>query len=259
MRNSRWTVTMTGLALAAALAACSDDDPDKSAADPTPATESSTTATPTTGSPSPTHSWTLLSDGGEAVLAAGAYGLISGGSPVKSVAVVRAPAGYTQHEGRIFTHPHDPTRFLGFFTADRIFGDPCGTKGRRTKTQTLKNVGPTVEDLATALTEQKGATTSTPVPASLDGYDGLYLDYQIAKGVDVSTCEETAFDIFTTAPGDDDSMWLANSGDRVAMWILDVEGDRIVLFWIAEPGTTKAKIKELNAMAESTTFEPSDS
>jgi hypothetical protein len=254
MGNSRWTVTMTGLALAAALGACGDDGSDTTGADPPPST--STTGTPTTGSPSPTHSWTLLSDVGEGTVDAGAYGLIPGGSPVKSVAVVRAPAGYTQFDGRVFTYPHDPGRLLGFFTADRIFGDPCGTKGLRAKTQTLKKVGPTVKDLATALTEQKWATTSTPVPVTLDGYDGLYLDYRIAKGVDVTRCEEKAFDIFTTAPAYDGGMWLANSGDRVAMWILDVEGDRVVQFWIAEPGTTKAQIKELNAMANSTTFEP---
>jgi hypothetical protein len=252
MRNSRWTVTMTGFALAAALAACGDDSSDKTATDPTPTT---TTADP---SPSNTLGYSLLRDGSESIpLDPGTYGLIPVGPGVKNVAVIQAPAGYENFGGWTFvTHAGDgPFRALGVATVSGVFGDPCGSKGH-SKTDTLKSPGPTVKDLARALTEQKGVTTSKPVPVTLDGYHGLYLDYQIARGVDVAKCEEKAFDIVTMAPKDDSEWWLEASRERAGIWILDVEGERILLGWVAVPGTTKAHIKELQTMANSTTFEP---
>lgn len=256
MRNSRWTVTMTGLALAAALTACGDDSSDKKAADPS--TETPTSGTPTTGSASTSLGYTLLRDGSEGIpLDAGTYGLIPAGTPVKNVAVIRAPAGYLNFGGWTFvTQEGDgPFRALGILTVDSVFGDPCGSEAHP-KADTLRNPGPTVKDLARALTEQKGTTTSKPAPVTLDGYHGLYLDYQIAKGVDLAMCEAKAFDILTLAPTDDAGWWLQASRERAGIWILNVDGERVLLSWVAVPGATKAQIKELNAMAKSTTFEP---
>jgi hypothetical protein len=253
MKVSHLTVTMTGFVLAAALAGCGDDGGSaKTAADPTPSTTTADT------SPSAPLGYSLLRDGSEGIpLEAGPYGLIPAGSPVKNVAVIQAPAGYENYGGWTFvTHEGDgPFRALGILTVDSVFGDPCGSKGH-SKTDTLKNPGPTVKDLARALTEQKGTTTSKPAPVMLDGYHGLHLDYQIAKGVDVAKCEAKAFDILTMAPNDDAGWWIDASRERAGIWILDVDGERVLMSWVAWPGTTKAHIKELNAMAKSTKFEP---
>lgn len=245
MRNPRWTVTMTALALVAALAAC-DDDSGKSAADPNPSEAATST------------SYTLLRNAGSGDLDAGTYGLVpAGAAPVKNVAVVQAPAGYRQFDGWTFVTPDGagPFRALGIMTVAKVFEDPCGSV-RLPKTVSLKNPGPGVEDLATALTEQTGATTSTPAPVTLDGHSGLYLDYQIAKDVDIEDCEGKTFDMLTMAPHDDSGWWFGASHERAGIWILDVDGDRVLLSWVAEPGVTEAQIQELKDMAASTTFEP---
>jgi hypothetical protein len=255
MRNPRWMTTMTWFALAVALTACDDDSSEKTAADPAQTTK---TADP---SASTSLGYRLLRDAPEGIpLDAGTYGLIPAGPPVKEVAVVRAPTGYLNYGDWTFVTQEGvgPFRALGVMTVDRVFGDPCGSKAHP-KSKTLTDPGPTVKDLARALTEQKGTTTSKPVPVTLDGRHGLYLDYQIAKGVDVSKCEAQAFDILTLAPKDDAGWWIDAARERAGIWILDIDGERLLLSWVAWPTATKTQIEELKLMARSTTFEELDS
>jgi hypothetical protein len=229
------------------LAACDDGD---SQATDTASTASTPESTAPTGS-----SLTLL--GGEpegAPLDAGTYGLVAAGQRVESVAVVSAPAGYQNYGGWTFVTQGRPFRALGYMTADRVFADPCGA-GPSTKEDALRDPGPTVKDLAVALTKQKGVTTSRPEPVTLDGHQGLHLDYQVARNLDLTTCEGKVFDVLTAAPGDPSGWFLETAGERASIWILDVDGQRVMLSWVAEPGTTAAQLQELDTMAESTRFE----
>jgi hypothetical protein len=250
MRNSPWIASMAALALAAALGACEGDDSKKSAPDPTP-----------TASTSPSEpAYTLLRNAGTGELDAGTYGLIPAGPPGKVLAVMEAAAGYRQFEGWTLVTPEwsGPFRGVGILRVDRVLGDPCGS-GTHPKAASLRDPGPGVDDLAKALTEQKGTATSKPVPVTLDGYSGLYLDYQIAKNVDPAKCEGQAFDIVATDPGSPTGWWLDASSERAGIWILDVEGERVLLSWVAKPGATPEQVDELKAMVESTTFEPLES
>lgn len=108
-----------------------------------------------------------------------------------------------------------------------------------------------MEGLAEALFAQKGAVTSKPVPVTVDGHHGLYLTYQVAKGIDVLACEARAFDIFSTGPG---AWYLAASRERAAIWILDVDGERLVLAWVAFPGVPRGQMREMADMAQSARF-----
>jgi hypothetical protein len=136
---------------------------------------------------------------------------------------------------------------MGFVTAERVPPDPCGSEGHD-KFDAAVNPGPSVEDLAEALVAQKGAVTSKPVPVTVDGHQGLYLTYQVAKGIDVLKCEAQAFDIFSTGPG---AWYLEASRERAAIWILDGAGERLVLAWVAVPGVTRAQMREMTDMVES--------
>jgi hypothetical protein len=258
MSNSRWTVAMTALAMAATLAACGDNDSGKSAADSTQSTEAPTSGS--TDTPASSAAYALLRNAGTGDLDAGTYGLVPAGPPVKNVAVIEAPAGYRQYEGWTFVTPdgEGPFRALGIMSADSVFGDPCGSDGTP-KTGTLTNPGPRVKDLARALTEQEGVTTSKPAPVTLDGYSGLYLDYRIAKSVDLEKCGGEAFDILTMEPDRESGWWIGADRGRAGIWILDVDGDRLLMSWVAGPGTTKAQMDELETMAKSATFEPLES
>jgi hypothetical protein len=200
-------------------------------------------------SPSPASQWRPLeSEPDGASLAAGAYGLTANGVS-HHVAVVRAPEGYQSLGGWTFV-TGAPFHAMGFVTATRVPPDPCVSQGPD-KFDAAVNPGPSVKDLARALVAQTGAETSEPVPVTVGGHDGLYLTYQVAKGVDVLACQERVFDIFSTGPG---SWWLEASRERAAIWILDVDGDRVVLAWVAVPGVTQAQMREMTRMVRSARF-----
>jgi hypothetical protein len=237
------------------LTACSDNAP--SATDEGATTPTSSAMDNTTDGEPP---WTLLSNEPEGVpLAAGAYGLSPSQSSSQRVAVVQAPEGYQGFEGWTFVagESHQPgqagTPFhaMGYVTADRVYPNPCGSL--RSKAETLADPGPTVADLTTALTAQKGATTSEPRPVTVDGHRGLYLDYQVSKGVDFRHCGAHAFDVFGTDAGGA-SWYLETSRERAAIWILDVDGERLVLSWVAFPGVPRGLMREMTDMAESARF-----
>lgn len=232
------------------LAACSDDT-----STATPAESSSTRSSPTSlsgttdGNTDGGPHWRLLADEPEDVpLAPGAYGLTPNGV-ADHVVVVQAPEGYQNIGGWTFV-AGEPFRAMGFLAADRVPPDPCGS-GTHGKFDAEVDPGPSVEDLAEALVAQKGAVTSDPVPVTLDGHHGLYLTYQVGKGIDVARCEEQAFDIFSTGPG---AWYLETARERAAVWILDVDGERLVLAWVAFPGVTRAQTREMTRMVESARF-----
>ncbi len=233
-------------ALSLQLAGCSDDSAGTTTTQPPRSTSPSGQANdPSAAAPT----WKFLADQPEDVpLRAGDYGLTPNGVSGK-VAVVRTPEGYLNLGGWTFV-AGEPFRALGFVTADRVYPDPCGSR-LRSKAETARDPGPSVEDLAAALVAQKGATTSPPRPVTVDGHDGLYLDYQVSKGIDVRDCGDRAFDIFSTGPG---SWYLEVSRERAAIWILDVDGERLVLSWVALPGVNDRHLREMTEMAESARF-----
>jgi hypothetical protein len=221
------------------LTACSDDTPST-------APEDSHTTLGATDPTTATRPWKPLDDEPEDVpLAAGAYGLTANGVS-DQVVVIQAPEGYQNVGGWTFV-TGEPFHAMGFVTAERVPPDPCGSEGHD-KFDAAVNPGPSVEDLAEALVAQKGAVTSKPVPVTVDGHQGLYLTYQVAKGIDVLKCEAQAFDIFSTGPG---AWYLEASRERAAIWILDVDGERLVLAWVAVPGVTRAQMREMTDMVES--------
>lgn len=163
--------------------------------------------------------------------------------------MVQAPEGYQNIGGWTFI-TGAPFHAMGFVTADQVPPDPCGSK-EHSKFDAEVDPGPSVEALAQALVAQKGAVTSEPVPVRVGGHRGLYLTYQVAKGIDVPKCEARAFDIFSTGPG---AWYLEASRERAAIWILDVEGERLVLAWVAVPGVTQAQMREMTRMVQSARF-----
>ena len=234
------------LAAASLLLTACTDDTSLAAQDDSPTTPSSGA---TEGTTDVRPQWKLLSDEPDGVpLAAGAYGLTPNGVS-DHVVVVQAPEGYQSFGGWTFV-TGEPFHAMGFQTADRVPRDPCGSKGHK-KFDNAVDPGPSAEGLAKALVAQKGAETSKPVPVTVDGHQGLYLTYQVGKGIDVLQCEERAFDIFSTGPG---AWYLEASRERAAIWILDVDGERLVLAWVAMPGVPRAQTREMTRMVQSAHF-----
>ena len=228
-------------ALSLALTGCSDNTPDS-----IPAHSSTTPASDAVDSG---PRWKLLADELDGSLEPGAYGLTANGVS-DHVAVIQAPEGYQKAYGGWTFVTGRPFRAMGFVTAARVPPDPCGSRGQD-KFDAAVDPGPSVRDLAQALVAQEGAVTSQPTAVTVDGHHGLYLTYQVGEHIDVLACEARTFDIFSTGPA---SWWLEASHERAAIWILDVDGERDVLAWVAVPGVPRAQMQEMTRMVQSARF-----
>jgi hypothetical protein len=127
---------------------------------------------------------------------------------------------------------------------DGLFSDPChGTSGRADVP-----VGPTVNELASALGAQPGYTATRPSDVTLGGYSGKQMDLHMPT--DVASCDRGEF---TPWGG---SIYAQGPDNRWRLWILDVGGDRLIVNATDFPATSEADRAEQQAIVDSIRFEP---
>jgi hypothetical protein len=139
--------------------------------------------------------------------------------------------------------------YIGYWTVDRVYADPCGAAGST-------RVGPAVEDLATALVAQKLTTTTKPIPVSIDGHDGLYLELTAPADIDYDDCSRVG-----GLPLWDTHVAGLRGVSEPAVdryWILNVFGQRVVLLTSVRPGADKETVEQLSSMVATTTFLEAD-
>ena len=130
-----------------------------------------------------------------------------------------------------------------------VYADPCHALSGPMDPP----VGPSVEDLVTALTSMVGFESTTPTDVIVDGYAG--------KRFELSTTIDPA------AASCDDKVWLslwepASGGETGAVpgpttmqfWVLDVDGTRLVMF-TEEYDATPTEIAESIEILESVRFQ----
>jgi hypothetical protein len=116
-------------------------------------------------------------------------------------------------------------------------------------------VGPTVADFVDAVANHPILDTTTPVDVTLAGYTGKSFDLQVPA--DISMCE--------TEPGNPSSgpmyrpwepgIYAQGPGHRWHLWVLDVDGVRVVVQSMDYAGTSAARRAELQAMVDSIRIE----
>ena len=137
---------------------------------------------------------------------------------------------------------------LGFWNIDNLYEDPCQTDlGLRDPA-----VGPTVDDLATAFGTVPGLDATSPTDVTVDGFSG-------------KQTELTAQASWTLCFGGEAALWPINGGpdakpppgpdDVERVWILDVNGDRLVISSIVTPDATDDVQAELEAIFASIQIE----
>jgi hypothetical protein len=107
-------------------------------------------------------------------------------------------------------------------------------------------VGPTVDDFVNALADHPLLDVTTPVAVTLDGYSGKYVDLQVP--LDISQC-----DVYRPwEPG----LYARGPGHRWHLWILDVEGTRVIVQAMDYAGTSAQHRAELQAIVDSIQIQP---
>jgi hypothetical protein len=127
---------------------------------------------------------------------------------------------------------------------DGLYSDPChGTTGPGDIP-----VGPTVDELVDALTAQTAYEVSSPIDVTLGGYPGKRMDLQLPT--DVASCHLGEFYPWAG------SIYAQGPDNRWRLWVLDIEGDRLVVFSTDFPGTSPEDRAEQQAIVDTIQIEP---
>ena len=89
---------------------------------------------------------------------------------------------------------------------------------------TARVVGPTVEDLARALSDQPFLTVTRPVEVTVGGIEGLFVRVAVPDDAEVSACQDGEVAIYEDIDTHPDTWTVDAPGLVDRMWILDVDG-----------------------------------
>jgi hypothetical protein len=139
---------------------------------------------------------------------------------------------------------------MGASTVDNVAIDPCQPDLGFQEPA----VGPTVDDLVTALGAVPGLTFSAPADVTQDGYSGVRLDYVPPDEFDNCLDDMGAAVLMSVdgaVPATDDFIVPPNGADAFSLYIYDVDGTRVVI----TAAYTESRTDELDAMLASIRFE----
>jgi hypothetical protein len=142
---------------------------------------------------------------------------------------------------------------LSTWTVGKLKADPC-----RWKAGTLDPpVGPTVGDLAAALVGQAGPIEATSSDATLGGYRGKKIEFSIPSDFDSTSCDEGVYSRWeaVSEPGDWGG-WIYGGGQREVVYIIDVDGQRLVIDTMSLPAASATDLAEFDQLIASIRFEP---
>jgi hypothetical protein len=163
-------------------------------------------------------------------------------------ALVDVPEGFVQGDDANdwYVVSTDEDAFLGLWTVGRVERDACFRP-----THDSVDPGPEVEGLADALVTQESTDATEPAPVTLDAFEGLYLE--LVGPSDLDACDAT--------PG----LWTDPGGRGIFsdhqvdhLWILDGDGQRLVVDASYGPTATPDEREALTAMVESLHFVAAD-
>ncbi len=171
--------------------------------------------------------------------------------PYASATVVDPQDGWAGVAGSIWLYPEQnrPPAGAGmiFTRGGWLRSDPC-TPAQDASGETPVDipVGPTADDFATALADHPLLDTTTPIDVTLAGYSGKYMDLQVP---DISRCT-SRYEPW------DGNIYAQGSGHRWHLWILDVDGQRVVVEATDFAGTSAQDRAELQSIVDSVAIEP---
>jgi hypothetical protein len=182
--------------------------------------------------------------------------------------VAEVPAGWSGHpEFSAVTSPegNNVEVIFSFMEVDGLFSDPChwdldGT-GAIDQPGDVE-VGPAVGDLVTALKANTSYTSSTPNPVTFGQFEGQELELQLPGDDVLSTCDqqgpESPFDgpAYFVFSGKDAGWYAQGPDNHWQLFIVDVEGTRLVTLLSYFDETSQADVEAARAIVESFEITP---
>lgn len=205
---------------------------------------------PPTPSPAPTPVPSSLTEGDLAPLPAGTY---ITDEPFLARVTFTIPDGWEGNMGGPYLvdlGPAGGTQPVSFGVFDTVFADPCDYS----KGPISPRPGSSVDELANALAALPNVQATAPTDITIDGYHG--------KQVTLTAPASTA--ACTLPPEGDMRLWEyplgatfgLMAGDRVRVWILDVDGQRLVIQSTEATGQTALTKSEIQGVLDSIHLAP---
>ncbi len=157
-------------------------------------------------------------------------------------------SGVTSDGAAIYKDSPDPPNGKGVIVTivSNVFANPCNAAVGMLDPA----LGPTVDDLAKALASQPRTEASPITAVSLDGYSGSYLEYTMAD-VPEPGCGVGVLNRWPTVAGNRQALL----GEHDNVWILDVNGRRLVIDAFSFPAVTAADHAEIQEIVNSIQIE----
>jgi hypothetical protein len=137
---------------------------------------------------------------------------------------------------------------LTFWDVAKVYPTGCRWQGKP-----KIDPGRTVDGLARALAARPLRHASRPTNVALAGFRGKYLRWSVPSRIDFSSCGQGYFESWT-GRGWASDRWQQGPGQVDRLWILDVNGKRLVIDANYLPSATQGQRTELNRIVHSIKF-----
>ena len=171
--------------------------------------------------------------------------------------IVEVPEGWSTENGGFIIKGGPAVLGVSVWDVGEVPRHPCRWKGTET------TPGPTVDDLVAALTSQRLRDPSVPTDVMLAGHQGRYLewsvpdDWAVTGDSDFEGCDDPG-----NGHHDFVSWWGEEAGERYhqvagqadRLWIIDVDGQTLVVDATYSPDTSATDRQELEQVVASLRF-----
>jgi hypothetical protein len=151
-----------------------------------------------------------------------------------------------------FVKHQDQPREIGLTTyiVTHVYTDTCAQEGEFE----LMPIGPSVDDLVTALQGLGGAEVSPPVDTTVDGYPAKRVDISMPPDIDLASCRVPALQIWANEAETDFFARIPGASDSI--YAVDVDGQTLVIVTGHLPGASASDVAEVDAILASVQIEP---
>jgi hypothetical protein len=198
---------------------------------------------------------------GEVDLKAGTYAfdfplLDTAEKPFPNV-VITVPEGWRSYKGFVVRSRVDTAGeiAISFWNVVDVYAHSCHWLGP------MIHPGPTVDELAAVLAARPIRNATAPVAVSLGGYQGKSLEWSVPVDLNFSECDkdpggtQSFVESWTGYGTGGSDRYQQAPGQVDRLWILDVEGRRLVIDADYRPGSTGQDRAELATIVNSITFQ----
>lgn len=170
---------------------------------------------------------------------------------------VEVPEGWSTADGGFMVKSGADVVGMSVWDVAQVPGHPCHWK------RTMSPVGPTVDDLVDALSSQQLRDPTEPSDITLAGHHGRYLelsvpgDWIVTGDANFEGCDDPGNghqDFVSWLGRDAGDRWQQVAGQVDRIWVLDVDGQTLLVDATYTPATSEAVREELDQVVSSLRF-----